>query len=330
MEILKILSSLNSVCTPQKCIHQEQFVMKKNRLLTPVLVAVLFSAGSIVLPILSEPVFAQDRQICFRGNNNNGGPANGDAGRSDCEVNGDSGDGSQDEGLGPTQATGNLTTGGVRLITEGGNFQTDGGAIGTRGGSLFLGTEDEKGDIVRAGNVDAETGEFSGTLQVEDTTTTNGLTSNGDTSLISTNGNSQLIVSDAGITSTVSSPEVEEPMAEVLALAPVEPEVEPQEPPLDEGGETSSSISQTSDSVSVTVTNESGSTRGLNVGTESTIVSGGSTSSQTVTDNAGFTVQDIDGPTDTADLFSISNPGCLLYTSPSPRDGATSRMPSSA
>ena len=28
--------------------------------------------------------------------------------------------------------------------------------------------------------------------------------------------------------------------------------------------------------------------------------------------------------------FAIGSDGCLLYTSPSPRDGATSRMPSSA
>ena len=33
---------------------------------------------------------------------------------------------------------------------------------------------------------------------------------------------------------------------------------------------------------------------------------------------------------DQADLFCFLGPSCLLYTSPSPRDGLLSRMPSSA
>ena len=41
---------------------------------------------------------------------------------------------------------------------------------------------------------------------------------------------------------------------------------------------------------------------------------------------------DMDGSVDTSDIivYAVDSDGCLLYTSPSPRDLSTSRMPSSA
>ena len=45
--------------------------------------------------------------------------------------------------------------------------------------------------------------------------------------------------------------------------------------------------------------------------------------------NVGFDVVD-DLATDASVKFTTERYGCLLYTSPSPRDGLLSRMPSSA
>ena len=43
-----------------------------------------------------------------------------------------------------------------------------------------------------------------------------------------------------------------------------------------------------------------------------------------------YTVTDVNGQTSDADILIEVIPTCLLYTSPSPRDLSTSRMPSSA
>ena len=47
-------------------------------------------------------------------------------------------------------------------------------------------------------------------------------------------------------------------------------------------------------------------------------------------DNVGVVVIEKVAPNQTCNCWIMEGDGCLLYTSPSPRDGLLSRMPSSA